>query len=278
MTGPEIDEPMLDALGKLERERAASIPAGLEDYVAGRRSAEDVLAEAPPEDRERVQAMLDALGPADPEAPRAWATRLTAQLEARAADRAEPEAEPPIDLAERRRSRVVVWTVAATAVAAAAVAVLTLMPRGQPAPEPDGDPPAVGTSLPSFTLTVRDSSVQTIRGEPDLSKPARYLPTSQIHWVLSPLRPQDGPLGVRVLAQDDQGARRLLTPAEPRRLDNGAIEIEGRLAQQLELPAGHWTLRFVVGEQASLPSDPAAVDRGGPWVVAEPAYVVHVTD
>lgn len=287
MTEPEIDEPMLEALGELERERTASIPDGLEDYVAGRRSRPEVLADQPKEDRERVEAMLDALGPADPGAPKAWATRLSTQLQQRAREGSDSEEsasetsasdDAPIDLAERRRSRRTAWVVAATAVAAAVLAVLTLSPKRQPTPPSTPGDPATGSTLPTFALTVRDTSVQTIRGEPDLTKPARYQPTSQIHWVLSPLRPQDGPLGVRVLATDDQGERRLLTPATPRRLDNGAIELEGRLSQQLELPAGRWTLRFVIGEDASLPADLAALDRGGPWVTAEPPYAVHVTD
>lgn len=269
------DDDLLARLGEAQRERDRAYPAGLESYVRGELSRQQVLDAAPPEEHERLAAMMDALGPFDRDEPRAVAMRLATQLRPSTPPESSA-ADAPIDLAERRRRRRW-WLGGLMGIAAAGlVFVLTKGKAESPAAGPDK---IAAAQLPSFGLTVRDTPVHSIRHHDDAASPRRrtYQQDSEIHWVLTPLRPVASKVGLVMVATPAAGGeRRLIRPAAVRRLEEGGLAVQGRVRDQLGLGPGEWSLSFLVGPPRVLPNDLSGVDRGGRWVVADDGVVVEI--
>lgn len=269
------DDDLLEDLGALERDYDEAFPHAWEDVIRGTRTPEEVAAlrrEAgdQPEEIEELARILRPLGEAERDA---WVERLVAGAAAPPTD--PPAAEPPplpdatvASLDARRHARIT-WATATMSLLAAAALVVWLSPRGGPTP-PDGTSPP-----PPFGLVVRNDTAHDVRSTPRVGEVARYRSDTTIHWVLRPERSVAPPLVVRVLVQSrDSSERRLVEPHGASVSDRGVIELRGTLESVLALPAGRWSLRFVIG--ASAPADVEALDRGGPFSVVEPPYLVDV--
>lgn len=113
----------------------------------------------------------------------------------------------------------------------------------------------------AYSLTVRNETVKTTRSSEPAAGPARYRVDSQIDWVLSPATPQREAVELRVEARDAGGQAQTLAPAFTRSPE-GALRVRGRLGELLPLAPGRWRLRFVVGS-------PAALARGEGEALAE---------
>lgn len=243
-----MSDDLLEQLGELER---ASRPAAAWDAVLeGRRSAAEVVEQrrAAGDDAEELEALARASAPPDAAERKAWARRLQV---ARAAA-ASPAPPPPIDLAQQRarRSR---WSLPGLAVLVAVAAVLALWSWPRQAP-PVGEP-AGASPLPAFSLTVRNDTIDDVRGGGTRRGPARYRQASLVHWMVSPEQPVAGPLELGVLVEAEGGLACLARPAVTRTSDDGVFEVRGTVAGVLGLTPGTWRLRFLVAAAGELPTD-----------------------
>ena len=278
----EADELLLQ-LGALEREHDEGFPHEWEDVVRGDRSAEEVAAarREAGDDPEELEALAELLRPTSDAEREAWVERAAEALGSSApgegtggaetSDDAREGEATVVSLGERRRRP---WVVAVVGLLAAAALLLWLRPRGGPGPEPGA------STLPTFTLTVRNEVVQQIRsGDAEPVEIAQYLPGTKVRWFVSPERSVEGAVGVRIVAEPvgrPASERRLLDPPAAVS-DRGVIEIRGDFDSVLVgLPPGRWSLRVVVGEPP--PADLAAFDAGGPWTVVEPPYEIEVLE
>lgn len=270
-------EQLLSDLGALEREYDETFPHEWEDVVRGDRTAQEVMAAREgQDDPEELRALAEVLTPISDEERNAWVDRLAeavAQPAPNAGDAEDPAAEPEagaqvVSLDERRRSRA--WLAAGATVLIAAALLLWLVPRTQgPAPTEPG-----GVTLPGFSLTVRNETVQEIRSDSTPTEGvAPYLPTSQIDWVIRPERSIAEPVEIRILAEG--ASRMLITPQDAEVSERGVVRLRGTIEDTLGLSPGRWSLRILVGAPASLPDDLEAFDRGGDWIMTD-AYGLEV--
>ncbi|MEX1369193.1 MAG: hypothetical protein AB1Z98_39055 [Nannocystaceae bacterium] len=284
----EHDDDVLAQLGALEREYDDRFPHEWEDVVRGDRDAQEVaqLRLAAGDDAQEVQALAELLGSAEGaehdaerDAERdAWVQRIAGAL---AEDDGSPRSSPDdvaeasvVSLPERRATKV--WVPALVGLLMAAALVLWLRPDRQD----DSSSEGLGRPLPSYGLTVRNSTVHELRsddGQPEPGSVHRYRADTLVHWTIAPQRSAPASTGLRVLAEPSEApttsTRRLLDP-EATVSERGVLEVRGRFDEQLGLPPGTWSLRLIVG--APPPADLAAYDAGGPWTVVEPAYVIQV--
>lgn len=239
-----MSDDLLDRLGALERE---SRPAAAWDEVLdGRRSAAELVQQRREEgdDTEELEALARASTPLDDAERKAWARRLRAAGAASAAP-------PPIDLAQQRarRSR---WIVPGATVLVAAAAMLALWSWARPTP-PVGEH-AQAIQLPSFSLTVRNDTIDDVRGGGTSEGPARYRPSSLVHWMVSPEQPIAGPLELGVVIETEDGLACLARPAVTRASAEGVFEVRGTVKSVLGLTPGTWRIGFVVAAAGELPT------------------------
>lgn len=280
-------DPLLRALGEVERDLERRHPAAWERVVAGEADPEDVAAERsgldPPDEhavfkdmfsRPASDAEIDALVgraaaalaagpaaqaagprlavvPAAGEAPvsaAGGATREAAAVPATsAAGGATREAAAPSNVVPLAPRRAR-WLAAASVVSAAAAAVLMWrLTAGTPA----GD-------LGAYGLTVRDDAVQALRSTDAKAEVSRYRVDSEVDWVLSPEREVARVVELRVVARAAGGWEELVVPVFTRS-PAGALRIRGRLADVLPLKPGRWQLAFVVSAAGHAPASAAAV-------------------
>jgi len=242
------DDELLQALGALERERDTAV-AQWEALARGEVSRDEVVASRTeageaPEEVERVAALVSA------ESSRDW---LDIGARALAADTSSDDA-PPVSLESRRRPSAARWWAAGAVLLAAALAVLWFArPR-----------PPVST-LPDYTLVVRNETVRTERGADTDMEPARYRRDSDVYWVLQPAEAVTEPLKVAIVAENETGEQRIFEPpaAALDISEQGVVRLRGTLETVLPLSPGRWTLRVLVGP--SVPTSPDALEAGGPW-------------
>lgn len=100
----------------------------------------------------------------------------------------------------------------------------------------------------AYALTVRNPAVQSVRTADAAGEVARYTRGSTIDWVLSPERPRGEEVALRVVARAPDGAETAVSPVFTRSPD-GALRLRGRLGEVLPLAPGRWQLRFEVDER-----------------------------
>lgn len=233
----ERGDPLLRALGEVERDHEQRHPGEWEDVLAGRVPAATAAAARagvdPPDEHAAFSAMFGApIGDAEVE-----------QLVARASRALADEANPPAtrDVVPLRRR----WPIAAAAVLAIAAALVLWRLPGE---APRGAPIAYALTVRNqATLPVRSSDATTSRPSgPDVAAVAHYRGDSEIDWVLSPEAATADAVTLQVVARADDGREVTLTPVFTRS-SAGALRLRGRLAEVLPgLPPGRWQLRFVV--------------------------------
>lgn len=265
----ELD-PLLRALGEVERDDQRQHPHAWEAALAGLAPAGQVAAERaaidPPDEHAAFVAMfsrpvdaaeIDGLvaraealvrtSPGATTSPVAVtpvasspATSEARRSDARRSDATTPaptHAGPaPVVPLLRRRTTIAV----AAMLAIAAALVLWRLPGEAPRGE-----------RIAYSLTVRNETVKTTRSSEPAAGPARYRVDSQIDWVLSPATPQREAVELRVEARDAGGQTQTLAPAFTRSPE-GALRVRGRLGELLPLAPGRWRLRFVVGSAVAL--------------------------
>ena len=224
----EPDDPLLRALGEVERDHEQRDPAEWEDVLAGRVPAATAAAARagvdPPEEHAAFAAMFGApIGDAEVEQLVARASRSLAE------EASQPATRNVVPL--RRRVQIA----AAVVLAIAAALVLWRLP---------GEAPR-GTPI-AYALTVRNQATLPVRSSDAATEVAHYRGDSEIDWVLSPEATTADEVTLQVVARADDGHEVTLTPVFTRS-SAGALRLRGRLAEVLPgLPPGRWQLRFVV--------------------------------
>ncbi|WAS89596.1 hypothetical protein [Nannocystis punicea] len=284
-------DPLLRALGELERDLDRRHPGEWEDALAGRRDPADVAAAraaldpadehaaftdmfSKPASEADLEALLDRAaavlaGPAD-DMSQGTATALPAlsgdmspgtarptsadlarepgadvaasQPRAPGSGVAPAEASAPgpvtvLPLAGRRRA----ITLAGIVLAVAAAALLWRFTAGVPQ-----------APLTGYTVTVRNQTLQELRGDEPSADLARYRPDSEIDWVLSPEQTTAAAVDLRVLARAPDGRTQLFAPPFTRSAA-GALRIRGRLDAALPLAPGRWRLSLLVSPAGQAP-------------------------
>jgi len=240
-------DPLLQALGELERDHARDHPGAWDDVLIGRRSAAEVAA-SPAHNEAEEQAALASLftGPI----PAAEVDGLIERTLASWGPALPASPTPPVVVPLfRRRST---WT-AVVVVLAVAAAILLWLPGlwvpGQPQP---------GDMLVAYTVVERSQGLQATRTDNVPPTVHRYQSSSTIHLVISPEHGVTEATELRVLARDHDGHETLFEPVATRSAE-GTIRILGRLDTVLPLGPGRWRLSFVVSRPGASPRDAAAV-------------------
>lgn len=268
-----MSDDLLDRLGALERERRPA--AAWDEVLDGQRSVAALVQQRREEgdDAEELEALARASAPLDDAERKAWARRLRAA----GASTTSTDAPPPIDLAQQRarRSR---WILPGATVLVAAAAMLALWSWARPTP-PVGEH-AQAIQLPSFSLTVRNDTIDDVRGGGTSDGPARYRPSSVVHWMVSPEQPIAGPLELGVVIEAEDGLACLARPAVTRASAEGVFEVRGTVESVLGLTPGTWRIGFVVAAAGELPTTaigacPKVVRRDALARVADDAALQH---
>lgn len=256
-------DPLLRALGEVERDYQIRYPKAWEPVVAGKRPAADVLAERegvdPPEEQAEFAAMFSkpvSDAEVDGLVGRVAAVVSTLQVATEPPGGARPRVKPaPVVVPIGRRRGTIAAVVVGVMAIAAAVVLWQLPNEGGPRGE-----------RMAYALTVRNETVKSTRSsDAAAAAVAKYYAESQIDWVLSPATPQRAPVQVRVEAKAADGAVLVLMPAATRSSE-GALRVRGRFGELMPLTPGRWGLKFVVGTNEAL-------ERGEGEVVGEPMEV-----
>lgn len=226
-------DPLLRALGAVERDHERDHPVVWEAVLAGRISPAEAAAQAG-DDPSGVHAELQALftGPIPEQ-------QIAGLVERALAAR-------PVPVSPLRRWR---RPLAVTGVILALAAAIVLMIR---LPGERAGGPRV-----AYELTVRNQTVQVQRSDGAPAPVGLYLPDSNLDWVLSPVQAVGGAVELRVLARADDGREQLVAP-EFTRSAGGVLMIRGRLDATLKLGPGRWQLRFLVSGPGTDLRDPSA--------------------
>lgn len=240
-------DPLLRALGEVERDYQIRYPKAWEPVVAGKRPAGDVAAERegvdPPAEHAAFVAMFSKPVSEDEVAGlvgRVAAVVSTMQVESAPPPGARPRPKPVVVVPLLRRKSTLIG-VTAIGVAIAAAVLLWQTP---PELAPRGDRIA-------YALTVRNETVKTTRSSDAAETVAKYRGDSQIDWVLSPATPQRAAIELRVEAMAADGEVTVLMPATTRSQE-GALRLRGTFGELLPLAPGAWTLRLFVGTKEAL--------------------------
>lgn len=267
-------DPLLLALGTLEREDAREPRGAWEDVLAGRSPVAEVVEAAvdAPDERAALAAMFS--GPVPEGEVDDLVGRTLAAWDAPPASVSPPAtteplapAEPPagpgatvvIPLVRRRAT----WAAAASVLAVAAALLLWLPGEASRAP------------LADYDLVVLDQSIQDTRSNDPPGAVRRYRADSSIDWLIRPARAVGEAAELRVLARDADGRELVLTPTATRSPE-GTLRVRGRLGAVLPLETGRWRLRFLVfaATPAATPADAAAALASG--AATEPKQPLEV--
>ncbi|MBZ5712898.1 hypothetical protein [Nannocystis pusilla] len=251
-------DPLLRALGEVERDYERRHPAAWEAAVAGSADPAAVAAERaavdPADEHHVFQDMFSR--PLSDDQVAAMVERAAAALGrptevapagAAVAAPSGPAAAPAVAEVVPLRGR---GRALALAGAAAALAAALLLWRST---APVGD-------LGAYDVTVRNAAVQAMRSSDGAAAVDRYRLDSEIDWVLSPERDVSRVVELRVVARAAGGWEELVTPVYTRS-PAGALRIRGRLDAVLPLKPGRWQLAFVVSAAGAAPTSASAVPR-----------------
>lgn len=234
-------DPLLAALGALERDDPRDDPGPWVDRLAGRGEAPAPDGSAPNE-----HAALAALFTAP--IPEREVDELTARVQAAWAPESAPAPAPASAPASasvvplRRGPRF--WTAFAGTFALAAAIVLWV---GLDAP------PELGR----YSVEVRSTSVRDDRAPAAPGVAHRYRTDSTLDLVIAPERAVRQAVALRVLARDAGGRERLLAPPVAQNAE-GVLTLRGRLDAVLPLAPGVWRLDLIVTPEVAAPADAAA--------------------
>lgn len=172
------------------------------------------------------------------------------------------DVQPPETAHNEKPTSNVIWLTAGAALLAAALALLWLVPQG----------PATSPELPTYTLLVRNQTVQVDRGEPVASESA-YRPTSDVLWVIRPEHGTDFATEVAVLAQRNGAPPKLLVPPKDTTSisKDGVVQLRGNFGDIFPLEPGQWQIQVLVGQQR--PTDLHELEQGGAWTMTAPTTV-----
>lgn len=241
MTEPR--DPLLQALGDLERDIERDHPGAWEDVLTGRTSAAEVAASAGPSPSPEHAALASLFtGPIPAQEVDDLVTRTLASWGARP----EPVRHVVVPLHRRRAT----WAGVAAVLAIAAALVVWRVSDLQPRRE-----------LVAYDLTLRSHGVQIQRSSDSPDVP-RYLPDSTFDLVIAPERADPGPIELRVLARDGAGREVLLAPPVTRSPE-GTLRLVGRLDAVLPLDPGRWHIQVLLSRPGEAPADPAAARTTG---------------
>lgn len=267
-------DPLLRALGEVERDLERRHPAAWERALAGEADPAEVAAERAELDAPEEQAVFKDMfsrpaSEAELEAliGRAAAALGGAKVEApkvAAPEAAKVEAAQVIPLAPRR-SR----ALAAASIVTALAAAVLLWRFTAIAPQAD---------FGAYGLTVRDSAVQALRSTDTKAEVSRYRLDSEIDWVLSPEREVGRVVDLRVVARAPGGWEELIVPVFTRS-PAGALRLRGRLSDVLPIKPGRWRLAFVVSAAGQAPESAAGVAgavKDGQAIVLPAALEVEI--
>ena len=238
-------DPLLAALGALERDDPRDDPGPWVDRLAGRGEAPAPDASAPDE-----HAALAALFTAP--IPEREVDELTACVQAAWAPEAAPApasapasapAPAPAPVVPLRRGPRF-WTALAGTFALAAAIVLWV---GLDAP------PELGR----YSVEVRSTSVRDDRAPAAPGVAHRYRTDSTLDLVIAPERAVRQAVTRRVLARDAGGRERLLAPPVAQNAE-GVLTLRGRLDAVLPLAPGVWRVDLIVTPEGAAPADAAA--------------------
>ncbi|MCY1007751.1 hypothetical protein OV079_19780 [Nannocystis pusilla] len=115
-------------------------------------------------------------------------------------------------------------------------------------------------ALTGYSVTVRNSTLQELRGDEPAAAAGRYRPDTELDWVISPERTVAGAVELRALARAPDGRSELLAPPFTR-TPAGALRIRGRLDAVLLLAAGRWRLTLLVAPEGAAPARPTRWPR-----------------
>ena len=177
----------------------------------------------------------------------------------------QPVVDPKVvDLQEKRRSPAIV----VLAIALTAAAALVLWFVMQPGPRTPG--PEVA-SLPTYAFTEMRGGIAKTRSSVEVPAEVELGAADSIEWTITPKTPVRSAVEVAVLAvPDDGGEPRLVALPNVKVSASGAVRIEGRLAEFVELTPGAWTLTVLISAPGGLPQDVKAAQEPpeGRWRVA----------
>ena len=239
-------DPLLRALGEVERDYQVRYPKAWEPVLAGKRTAAEVADEragidAPEEHAAFVAMFSKPVSEAEVEGlvGRVAAVVSTLQVATAPPPGPRPKPAPVVVPLYRRTSTLAAVTVIGVAIAAAVLlwqAPAQVVPRGERI---------------AYSLTVRNETVRSTRSSDAAEPVAKYRRDSQIDWVLSPATPQRAAVELRVEARAASGAVTVLTPAV-KRSQEGALRLRGVFGELLPLAPGAWTLKLSVGTSEAL--------------------------
>ena len=222
-------DPLLHALGDLERAVERDHPGAWEDALVGRRPVAEVAQSGGGETSAEEHAALAALFTAP--IPDAEVEGLVARSVA--TWEPGPAVVRPVVVPLYRRGTT--WSAVAAVIAFAAA--LVLWRRDEPLRGPG--------ELVAYQVTVRSQSLHSKRAG-DTGEGHRYRSDSTIDIVINPERAVTEAIEVRVLATDGEGHQQLLKPPVTRTAE-GVMRLTGTVSEVLPLAPGHWRLRFILG-------------------------------
>ncbi len=216
------DDEILDALGTRARQRWSEQTAALD--------AESVEGWTPLTDSEQqdvVAGVLAQLGDA-PSSDASEESAAPVPIHGRPVEHVpEPAAnEPP------GRSR---WLAAAGAVLAVAAAVVIWR----------GTAPSI-EALPTYEDAGFEGGTAIVRGDAPEAEVPRLLPDGELRWRLRPSTAVEGTVRMHLWA--DGAQPRCIAVGDALRVSGqGALEVQGRVADVLPLPPGEWVLTPIIG-------------------------------
>lgn len=145
----------------------------------------------------------------------------------------------PLARARARRG----WLAGVASLAAAAALVVALR-AGEGEPE-----------LPNYSITRASGEASTRGVEPASAATLRLRADTAIDWIVAPEAAAHGAVGLRLVASQGEQRRWIAVEGLQSVSADGVIRLRGRAGAALKLPAGPWTLTFVIARPERLPAD-----------------------
>jgi hypothetical protein len=242
-----MDDELLRGLGRHQREDLETTPDD---------SSDEPWAELlePFDDATREQ-MLDAVF----EQVDTQAERVEPVVPSPPANEPEREREQVIDLASRRRGVVLGLLVAAAA-------AVTLGIWWNQASSPDRS--RTVAMLPEYETSELRGGPASHRSAPDSELESVTMGArDELEWVVSPIGPVSGPIGLALLAEPESGQPILVPEVGAEITESGAVRLQGPLDGFVELAPGSWTLTLFIAPPDQLPTDveQARASEGAGW-------------